>query len=114
MRWDFSLEPGPTGSGASSPVEIFGLRIYKTLFDENNNQVAKIETTAKDAYENAEPGFIDEYRQSALTLFSAQLADLFEAREHYAASLPSLAVLFGSNLRSCLTDIVVIANGDDV
>jgi hypothetical protein len=113
MRWDFSLEPGPIASGSNSPVEIGGLRIYKTLYDDNNVELAKVQTTAEDARENAEPGFIEEYLTSALSIFSIKLEEIFQIRETYPASLPSLGILLGNNLRDSLRDIVIIANGDD-
>lgn len=113
MRWDFSVELGPVGSGQNSPVELRGLRIHKTLYDDNNVELTKIETTAIDAFSNAEPGFLEEYRAVALSLLSSQLSDLFESREVYPPSLSSLGILFGNNLRDALTDIVIIKNGDD-
>jgi hypothetical protein len=113
MRWDFSLESGPIASGSHSPVEISGLRIYKTLYDDNNVELAKVQTTAQDARQNAEPGFLEEYLASALTIFSGKLEELFQARETYSSSLPSLGILLGNNLRDSLKDIVIIANGDD-
>jgi hypothetical protein len=114
MRWDFSTRFGPVGSGQNSPVELFGLRIYKTLYDDNNVELAEMITTAEDAFLNAEDGFLEEYRVAALALFTEQLNNLFEARDVYTPSLPSLGSLFGGNIRAALADIVVIKNGKDV
>lgn len=114
MRWDFSVELGPVGSGQNSPVELRGLRIHKTLYDDNNVELTKVETTAEDAFSNAEPGFLEEYRTTALTLLSSQLVELFSERDVVPPSMPSLGVLFGNNLRDALKDIVIIKNGDDI
>ena len=113
MRWDFSVEPGPVGSGVHSPVELYGTRIYKTLYDDNNIELTKIETTAEDAFINGEPGFSEEYRLAALAIFSAKLDELFVSREVYPPSLSSLAILFGNHLRDTLNDLIIIKTGSD-
>lgn len=114
MRWDYSVEPGPIGSGQNSPVELHGTRIFKTLYDDDNNLLVKVETTAEDARANAEPGFLAEYRQSALDIYLSQLQELFATRSVYSPSLSSLAILFGSNMRDTLRDLIVISGENEV
>lgn len=113
MRWDFSVQVGPTITADTSPVALAELQIIKTLYDDNNVELTSVVTTAEDAYANAEAGFLEEYRVTAYNLLSAQLEIMFSQQDTYRPSLPSLGVAFGSIVRNSLLDVVIVANGRD-
>lgn len=51
MNWEYRLVPSTTSELDSATFS--GIKFFKTLRDENNNEIANFETTALDFTENA-------------------------------------------------------------
>lgn len=59
MNWEYRLVPSTTSELDSATFS--GIKFFKTLRDENNNEIANFETTALDFTENASQSVKDSY-----------------------------------------------------
>jgi hypothetical protein len=68
MYWNYSI-----AIVADNSADDYGIRFYKTLISDTGEELTTVQTTALDARDNAEPGFIDEYYSQMQTVFRNRL-----------------------------------------
>lgn len=115
MRWDFSVVPSNTSAGeVIASVVPYGLKIIKTLYDDSDVVMAVVDTTAEDAFTNAEPGFLQEYLLAARTLFVAQIDKVFTFVEGEKMNSSSIGFVVGSEVSKSLKHINILIDGPGV
>jgi hypothetical protein len=95
MNWEYRLVPGSAGELDSSSFN--GIKFFKTLKDENNNELVTTETTPLDFGENADESVKNSYLEVCKEVFSLHLANSLTPQED--GTLPyQLDHAFGSLL----------------
>lgn len=73
MNWEYKLVPGTASELDSATFS--GIKFFKTLRDENNNEVTSTETTALDFRENASQSLKDSYLPLCREIFGLHMAN---------------------------------------
>lgn len=95
MNWEYRLVPGSANELDSSSFS--GIKFFKILKDENNNELASTETTALDFKENASEAVKNSYLSVCQEVFGLHLTNSLTPSED--GTLPyQLDHAFGSML----------------
>lgn len=114
MRWDYSVTfVDPAIAYPESGYSSYGVKITKTLYDDNNVELATIEATVEDAKANAGPEFISEFFDTSKQIFLDQVTELFKysAETGPAATGPSKAMELGHFMTETLAKGLGLTNG---
>jgi hypothetical protein len=111
MRWDYSISPPIDTLMAGEPMVPF--KIVKSLYDDSDTFLMSVDTTAADAHENAEPGFLDEYLNYCKTYYSFYLDYIldYNSANLSKSTPPSWGNTYGLYLKNSLVNINTILKG---
>ena len=113
MRWDYSVEKNPGGIALSAgEYSAYGIKIVKTLYDDSEQVVLVMDTTAEDAKENAEEGFLQEYLTTCQQIFSEQLSYMISLQADGKATVSSQTqgLALGRYLTNSLIGLTILTD----
>jgi hypothetical protein len=105
MNWDYSVEvlnKTDDGKGGYYP---YGVKIVKTLYNDQNELVVSVDTDVEDAALNAGSAFIEEFFTTCKQVFLAQVTDMFEYSVDTGIKIsgPSRATSLGMEMTKALS-----------
>jgi hypothetical protein len=105
MRWDYNVEVVNMVADSNGDYYPYGIKITKTLYDDSNQVVVKVDTDIEDAKQNAGPDFIVEFFDTAKQIFVDQVSTLFNysGNPNYSISGPSRAITLGMEMHKALS-----------
>lgn len=104
MRWDYNVEAREQVLDVNGDYFPYGLKITKTLYDDSDQVVVKVDTTIEDARDNAGPDFVLEFFTTAQQIFVEQVYNMldYQNNPNFTISGPSKGSVLGSQLGNAL------------